>query len=452
MSLIRGTFAVMTAVLAMGSFAQAAGFVTEAAKIPTYRGQHAFCFREEDSDKVSGQNLDEQMRLASTTKLITSLWAIDTLGADFRFTTNMIYKPSTQELYIQGEGDPYFGRKKIYALMSELIKNKITSIRKIHFSKSLVYNRDIDCGDTYAECKNEATLEWMTRGGIPMWAQLNGIKSAMNPARWSAGERNDYINTVNLAKKRGLQMLAVNQVKFQVGEVVSVEVNPFADELRSHPANFVSFQSKSAPIFRYLKHMNVNSMNWVADVIFANLGGASAWAKYAQDNFNFNSDVMKIYVGSGLNVGDSYPARKDGYATCPAMLEIMSTLDKKLESTSPYRIEDLMMVSGVDNGTLSGAYSAELLSKAVIAKTGTLYNAISLAGLVRTKQGVVFFGMFFHTQAQSAARAAGARVIEKLVKDFGGADRTNWKPDGPFLSFDKELALRQVPSLDLQLK
>lgn len=426
--------------LIFAPLASAAGFLDEAAQIPTYRGQHAFCFRESNSTNLRGHKVDEQVRLASVTKLLTSLWAINKVGPDHRFTTNIYYKASTKELYIDGNGDPYFGRKKAYGIMSELIKKNITSLNKVYLSKRMDYFRDVDCGDTYTECSAVASSEASTHGGIPIATQLFGLKSALNPARWNPGEKNQYILTVAQAKKRNLEMIPFERVSFQVGETVSVDRNPFAG---SAPPDVVVFQMQSAPIHRYIKHMNTHSINWVADKIFQNLGGLTEWQKFVTTTFGYNSEVLQLFTGSGLNIGDEYPDRKDNYATCRSVVEIMSRLDKDLNTKTRLKLEDLMMVAGVDQGTfLSDVYSGELLSRAVVAKTGTLKNVVSLTGFVRTQQGVIFFGMFFQTMSLSQAKAARDRVVQKLVVDFGGPVRTNWQPDGPFLSFDSELAFK----------
>ncbi|MGE3760262.1 MAG: D-alanyl-D-alanine carboxypeptidase, partial [Pseudobdellovibrionaceae bacterium] len=320
------------------------------------------------------------------------------------------------------------------------IRKNITTVKKLYFASNLDFNRDVDCGTSYTECEQAAIAEWTTHGGIPRDTQIKGLQSALNPAKWVDAEKNHYLKLIPKAQKAGFQMLPMAKVKFKVEEVVHAASNPFKDA-----PGVIVYQMKSAPIYKYLKHMNVNSMNWTADKIFEGLGGAEEWKTFATKVLKLDPSTFEINNGSGLNIGADYPNRKDNFSTCNNMIAGLAIMDKALvQQGGKYTLEDIMMVSGIDEGTLSGVYAGEYLSRSVVAKTGTLKNAATLAGFVRTQKGIVFFGLFFQTLSISQARNARDILVQRLIKEYGGPAKTNWKSAGPFLSFDAQSVLTEV--------
>jgi len=77
------------------------------------------------------KKVDEKFPLASTSKVMTSLWSVARLNADSRFKTNIyVTKVSSDsyDVHIEGGRDPIFGRTSSYFLISEL--NLLESRRK----------------------------------------------------------------------------------------------------------------------------------------------------------------------------------------------------------------------------------------------------------------------------------------------------------------------------------
>lgn len=76
------------------------------------------------------QNIDTEYIPASTLKILTSLFAIDALGPDYRFPTHIFYDPETRNLYIKGFGDPLF----ISEIIEKIVKDVIvkTGLKRVH--------------------------------------------------------------------------------------------------------------------------------------------------------------------------------------------------------------------------------------------------------------------------------------------------------------------------------
>src|SRR5690606_39117784 len=83
--------------------------------------KQSYCF--EENGQVRGTNIHSRVKPASVTKLYTSLWALDTLGKDFRFLTKFIL--SGKDLYIEGGEDPFFVTENLFAIIAILNENGI---------------------------------------------------------------------------------------------------------------------------------------------------------------------------------------------------------------------------------------------------------------------------------------------------------------------------------------
>jgi D-alanyl-D-alanine carboxypeptidase/D-alanyl-D-alanine-endopeptidase (penicillin-binding protein 4) len=74
-------------------------------------------------------NSKQQFIPASIQKIATALWAINTLGQQYRFVTPVFKKEDT--LYIKGEGDPFLVSEEIHRLAIQLVEKNILKIDAI---------------------------------------------------------------------------------------------------------------------------------------------------------------------------------------------------------------------------------------------------------------------------------------------------------------------------------
>ena len=74
----------------------------------------AYCYTD-SKGSAAGENLDKPVRLASVSKLITSLWAMEKLGPNYTYNTKLFIKGNN--LHIQGSFDPFLGNEKMFFLI-----------------------------------------------------------------------------------------------------------------------------------------------------------------------------------------------------------------------------------------------------------------------------------------------------------------------------------------------
>src|SRR5687768_10134846 len=73
-----------------------------------------------ETPTIQGKNISKAMPIASVSKLVTSYWAIKTLGPDYRFITILHIKKVGEDLYdihLEGSRDPYFGKESLHYLI-----------------------------------------------------------------------------------------------------------------------------------------------------------------------------------------------------------------------------------------------------------------------------------------------------------------------------------------------
>lgn len=72
---------------------------------------------------------------ASTLKILTSLYALKTLGPTYRFQTH-IYIDSRDNLYIKGFGDPFLISEELFVIARAIKESGITKIRTLYLDSS----------------------------------------------------------------------------------------------------------------------------------------------------------------------------------------------------------------------------------------------------------------------------------------------------------------------------
>jgi D-alanyl-D-alanine carboxypeptidase len=245
----------------------------------------------------------------------------------------------------------------------------------------------------------------------------------LNVANWSKERIQNYEKAVKSAAEVGMSLIPYKELRFKVGSVEFA-----SDRLKAmvpDSTNKKIFVSKGAPIKDYMKQINKFSMNYPADVMFLALGGAGEFKKFMAEKYKADMHDVNIAVGSGLYTEDKN-GRFDGTATCALMVEVIASMNEKLK-TENYDLKDVMMVGGIDQGTTFGLYSGSNKAGAVITKTGTLRNAITYAGELKTKDGDIYFGAFFQSAAMASARAARNKVVAELFSDNGGPKAIKYK-------------------------
>jgi len=92
---------------------------------------------------LMSDHVDKPYIPASTTKVVTALLALQSLGEQYRFQTNFYYDETTQSLWVKGSGDPFLVSEEIAAIAQQLKQLGIRSVQRIgldgsYFKKHLV--------------------------------------------------------------------------------------------------------------------------------------------------------------------------------------------------------------------------------------------------------------------------------------------------------------------------
>lgn len=412
------------ALLAMSTTSAFASAKTDASfdkLLKTYKvaptTEQSYCYTDEKG-VLQGKNVDLQVRLASVSKLLTSLWAVETKGVNYRYDTKLFIKGNN--LHIQGSFDPFMSNEKMLFLVSQL-----NTLGYKHFDK-ITYDKNIQINPNAQVHTDEYPLITRDSNG-------RNIRSYFNTASWSKVFRAEYDRLASLAKKDRF----VKDVSFSVDTVEYVDTNPLAGD------DVKVLTLTSPELYKYLKETNVKSNNYSSHTIFRDLGGVEAFEKFLADRFSLTADQIKLYNGSGLP-STIEGKRYDNYATCAIMTNLISELRASAERQQK-ELEDIVAVPGNDQGTFRNRLNSADLKNTFVAKTGTLMHTSTLAGAMSTQKGFSFFGVFNQTTDINGAKAVQNEMVKVLLAELGGPKVFGYQVEG-FHAYDNN---ENVKNFDL---
>lgn len=366
--------------------------------------EQAYCYTNE-AGEAEGKNTDLRIRLASVSKLVSSLWTIEKVGIKHTFDTKLFIKGNN--LHIQGSFDPFLGNEKMFFLISQLNELGYTHFDSITFDKNLMVFPDAQYGgDEYPDMSRAVHVKRLNR--------------YFNTAQWNAEFKDEYKNFKIMAKT-GMYRSEVN---FDVTNINFTEVNP----LEQDPEVKVLTLS-SPPVYRYLKEMNVRSNNYVAETIFRMNGNVKMFDQYLLEKFNLTRETMHMYTGSGLPYYNDAGTRLDNYSTCNSMLKVMKQLKEEIEKQS-MEIEDVVAVPGNDKGTFRNRIFPADFKNSFVAKTGTLMHTSTLAGAMNTQKGFSFFGIFNQSSDIAGSKKVQNNMVKSIMEEMGGPKAFDYEVTG----------------------
>lgn len=357
------------------------------------KADQAYCYTDE-SGKAQGENIDLRVRLASVSKLMTSLWAMEKLGPDYKFETKLFIKG--KNLHIAGSFDPFLGNEKMFFLVSQLNDLGYTEFDTITFDKIIQINPG---AQSYAE-----QYPLITRA-----TNAKNLKTYFNTASWSKVFKAEYNRIAGLSPKGKFR----SNVDFKIGDAVFSETNPFEsfDDVKM-------LTLSSPPLYKYLKETNIHSNNYTSQTLFLKLGGVEKFQEFMAERFGLTTDTIKFMNGSGLpTITDG--VRFDNYATCATVSDLIIALKGSAERQGR-ELEDIMAVPGSDGGTFRNRTFPSEYKNAFVAKTGTLMHTSTLAGAMSTQKGYSFYGVFNQTTNISGAKQVQNAMVKTIMTEMGG--------------------------------
>ncbi len=353
--------------------------------------EQAYCYSK--NGVVSGYNVNKPQRIASVTKLLTSLLVSETMDLHQRFRTKIYI--GKDSLHIEGGNDPYFEEEKFLLLMKSLNELGYQSFKKVTFSRSFLFY-DVALGE-YTKITPEKT-----RTRIATF--LSGKSAPTVRAYWAS--------VVKFAAEEGV--LLEGNAPTLVSPVVAIsDTNPLLQE------NPVVYEHLSKPLHNIMKTMNVQSKNFVAENLYIASSKIKNLATVFKDS-GILSGTYRIYNGSGLPIISS-KSRVDNLATCATVIKAFSLLEGSLRKQN-IALEEVVAING---GQDLGSFRDRFLDypethQAVISKTGTLKHTSSLAGVLITDQEIPF-AILNHTTRPAAGRKFQDAFVAKMLDLLGPA-------------------------------
>lgn len=389
------------------------------------KDEQSYCYTDE-AGKLQGTNVDTKVRLASVTKLLTTLWAAEKKGLDYRYETKLYIKGD--QLHIQGSFDPFMSNEKMLFLVSQL-----NTLGYTHFDK-ITYDKLIQIFPGAQAHSDPYPLITRDSNG-------RNLKQYFNTASWSKVFKAEYDRLASLAKKDRF----LKSVEFSADEVEFSDKNPLVPNLNAIPADVKVLTLASPQMYKYLKETNVKSNNYSSHTIFLDLGGEKAFEKYLAEKFKFTTEQIKLYNGNGLPTSID-GKRHDNYATCAIVAKLTAELNKVAEAQGK-DIASVVAVPGSDLGTFSNRLNSSDLKNTFVAKTGTLMHTSTLAGALSTTKGLSYFGIFNQTTNAVSAKQVQNAMVKILLEEMGGSKVFGYQVEG-FHAYDNKENVKNFNLLD----
>ncbi|WP_320676837.1 D-alanyl-D-alanine carboxypeptidase [Prochlorococcus sp. MIT 1300] len=299
---------------------------------------------------------------ASNMKLLTTAFALDTLGPEFRLFTTLALKPNGH-FDLSGEGDPDLDLEDI-----QLIVNKIQS------STPIEKERLIPVINLYEESyTNWWPLDWLDSDKVRNYgAPITRLALTSNTDEKAIKNPLTRIRDIlegEISKRRMKVTIAVRRQE----SLAENDIN-----------SLILYIKKSAPMQSLLSLSNSESHNFTAEVLLKH--SANSWDTYiAADTLKKwlelkNIDTQKLVIkdGSGLSRSNRLTSRS-----------IAELLMKMSYHDYSSMFESSMAISGI-RGTLRDFARGTELEGNFFGKTGSLYGVRTVSGGLRTQKGILF--------------------------------------------------------------
>lgn len=392
---------------------------------------------------------------ASVSKLMTTYAVLQKLPLGFRFKTQLFLSGDT--LYIKGSGDPSFVSEKMWFLVNELVRSKITSVKDIVVDESLFDSVRFDESreSSRVDRAYDAPVGAMSFNWNAINIFIRPTKSEEKAAVYLDPDTDYYqlknsTQTVSNNPKKDLAVAVSNSEKeiSVSGQINSDSLEKVIYKSIDDPGLWTGYQlksflkqrdilvsgkirkdkvplgatlvasSESKSLAEILADMNKFSNNFVAEMLTKTLAAQetkqSASLKKGVEiihqqlqNLGLTTKDYLIVNPSGLTAENRLSAYA-GNEILTAMKNDFRTYSLVLES---------LPIAGID-GTLKKRMKNSVAEGWVRAKTGYLDTVVALAGYAGQKNGNIFTFTFLYNGPRDEAivREAFDQVLIMLLK------------------------------------
>jgi D-alanyl-D-alanine carboxypeptidase/D-alanyl-D-alanine-endopeptidase (penicillin-binding protein 4) len=425
------------------------------------------------NEELLAIDADRGMNLASNTKLLTSIAALETLGAGFRWRTTVVGDPpdehgAVKTLVVRGRGDPLLSEADLRQLAADVAARGVRSVDELALDAT--YFDDVTEPPHFADAPKETAgyrapvaSFGIDRGTVTVTVVADpdgGATVTLAPdAPDAVALKKVEVASVTTGRTRlrvdakpahGKLELDVTgkiragegswDVRKRLDDPARVAMDVFRRELVAHgvsvkskrverlpapPTAKVLATHESTALDEILRAMNKHSDNYVAESLLKTIGaetratpGSATWddglaAVRAQlAKLGLPAAGYKYENGSGLYASTNVSARQ--------LVTLLRAAHRD------YRIGPTLVASlpvgGVD-GTLASRWHGHPAAGRVRAKTGTLDKVVTLAGYVAVDTGhVIAFAVLANdipAGQRNEVRAAANEIVDALAAYVG---------------------------------
>jgi D-alanyl-D-alanine carboxypeptidase/D-alanyl-D-alanine-endopeptidase (penicillin-binding protein 4) len=316
------------------------------------------------AEPVAMLNEDVLFNPASVIKLATTLAALNRLGPNHRFHTDILAHGEINERAGELNGDLilFSGRDPSFSISDA--KRVGEALRKFgvrHVNGSLVVIGDFNC--------NHNSQTDVSAGVF----QRNSGISFRDPIKYEDGG----------SQPRGRLLVTV----------------------------------ESDTLLRIAQYQNAHSVNSMADMLANHIGGPQYVKNFLVEHAGLSPRAIQISTGSGLSVNRMSP--RDTVKMLRAMIGWLDKYGLKPDA--------LMGLGGIDPGTMRSRFTESEFAGSVVAKTGTLTSTDSgvaaLAGVMRTRnRGTLLFAIYDNAEYRRVLhlRKVQDEFLKNLMNELGG--------------------------------
>jgi len=380
----------------------------------------------EEGKIARGHNIRKEFTPASVTKLFTALFAAETLGRDYTFSTTLSYDGKTTDniltgnLYLTGTGDPELSINELLSIVTGLKSKNIKEVKgKFYYDETgftpreeldkdmpadgyynagispLSFNSNI----IYALQRKNSEGKIVSADLLPSLPSFNSyiynenlpypffrFKISDGKETWGLPDKNLWDSRQQLPVKHAGLFTA--QIFQKLCGIHGIKL-PAPESGKNTESSKVIYEFRSKPLTSIIKNMLLTSNNMTAEIIYtvssglyfkkqsSNIKETSAMEHFYRNNFTaMEWKNFRIANASGLtNINKATPEQTTG---------ILLFIEKLNDEN--FRLEDLLPVSGWD-GTMRTRLDQPEAAFRVYGKTGSIFYASALAGMFYAKSG-----------------------------------------------------------------
>lgn len=406
-------------------------------------------------------NADRIRVPASNNKVYSSIWALELLGPDHRFHTDMLVAGEVQngvlrgDVYLRGTGDPAFGYPEYDKNPLDAVRGMAQALRRLGVQRvegSIVGDGSLHTGPNYgpgwpldtgngaaryaptvSALPYQRNIVWVeVRGGVPtteplvpeipvLWERRSGAGMAVRKPeedtlriRGSASGPGPHRYPVGAFEPALLAPAALRAALLEAGISVSGPVRVGA----TPPDARLVHQRYSIPLAALIPKLNQESDNFFAEHVWkaavAKAAGASGFMLGGAASANF------FHRFAGVPYGELWQADGSGLSAYNQSTANAFVLALRAADRAPWGevFRRSLAVAGDPDGTLGNMFApATPAGGNLHAKTGYIRQVRTLSGYVRTAGGErVAFSMLYNGRNTGGARAVQQNLGNLLAE------------------------------------